>query len=182
MLADLRGFTYIAEQLSPEDVLAIINNFLAEMTKILLRHNGTIDEFIGDAILAMFGAPVEREDHAGRAVACAVEMQKRLREFNRLRQMRNDPPIQIGIGINTGELVSGNVGSPGRYNYTVHGDAVNVAARLEQVNKELGTTLLLITHNAAIGAMAHRVLRMRSGRITEIEENARCARAAELEW
>ncbi len=131
MMADLRGFTYIAEQLEPEDVLAIINNFLAEMTKILLRHNGTIDEFIGDAILAVFGAPVPRFDDARRAVACAIEMQLAMGEVNRWNLARGLPEVGMGIGIHTGEVVVGNIGSERRTKYGVVGRNVNLTSRIE---------------------------------------------------
>ena len=131
MMADLRGFTYIAEQLEPEDVLAIINKFLAEMTKILLRHNGTIDEFIGDAILAVFGAPVPRHDDARRAVACAIEMQLAMAEVNRWNRARGLPEVGMGIGIHTGEVVVGNIGSERRTKYGVVGRNVNLTSRIE---------------------------------------------------
>lgn len=131
MMADLRGFTYIAEQLEPEQVLAIINNFLARMTKILLSRNGTIDEFLGDAILAVFGAPAHRADDARRAVACAIEMQQAMTEVNRWNRSRELPEVGMGIGIHTGEVVVGNIGSERRTKYGVVGRAVNLTSRIE---------------------------------------------------
>ncbi len=131
MMTDLRGFTAITEQLPAESVVAMINNYLEIMTEIILRYQGTIDEFIGDAILAIFGAPIERHDDAQRAVACALEMQLAMREVNQRNQVAGYPEVEMGIGINTGELVVGNVGSNKRTKYGVVGRNVNLASRIE---------------------------------------------------
>lgn len=130
MFTDIRGFTSMSEKMDAQSVISMLNEYFEEMVDVLFNHQGTLDKFVGDEIMALFGAPVLTPEDPINAVACAVEMQKRLREFNRLRQMRNDPPIQIGIGINTGEAVFGALGSTKTMQYTAVGDTVNVASRL----------------------------------------------------
>jgi adenylate cyclase len=130
MFTDIRGFTSMSEKMDAQAVIAMLNEYFEEMVDVLFNHQGTLDKYVGDEIMALFGAPVLLPEDPINAVACAVEMQKRLREFNRLRQMRNDAPIQIGIGINTGEAVFGALGSTKTMQYTVVGDTVNVASRL----------------------------------------------------
>jgi len=130
MFTDIRGFTSMSEKMDAQSVISMLNEYFEEMVDVLFNHEGTLDKYVGDEIMAIFGAPVLTSDDPVNAVACAVEMQKRLREFNRLRQMRNDPPIQIGIGINTGEAVFGALGSSKTMQYTVVGDTVNLASRL----------------------------------------------------
>jgi adenylate cyclase len=132
MMTDIRGFTATSERLAPPQILAMLNNYLELMTGVLLRWNGTIDEIIGDAILAVFGAPLQRPDDAARAVACAVEMQLAMQQVNEWNHDRGFPPMQMGIGINFGEVVVGNIGSQRRVKYGVVGRNVNVAARIEQ--------------------------------------------------
>lgn len=131
MMSDLRGFTSIAERLSPEDVVAVINNYLEVMTGVIMKYNGTIDEFIGDAILALFGAPVKREDDAVRAVACAVEMQTAMEAVNKRNREAGYPEVSMGIGINTGNVVVGNIGCSKRTKYGVVGKNVNLTSRIE---------------------------------------------------
>jgi adenylate cyclase len=131
MMADLRGFTSLGERLAPEKVLAIINNYLRVMTDILIKYNGTIDEFIGDAILAIFGAPVQRENDAKRAVACALEMQLAMSMVNDWNRREGYPNVAMGIGINSGEAVVGNIGSEKRSKYGIVGRNVNLASRIE---------------------------------------------------
>ncbi len=130
MFTDIRGFTSMSEKMDAQSVISMLNEYFEEMVDVLFKHQGTLDKYVGDEIMALFGAPVLTPEDPVNAVACAVEMMKRLREFNRLRQMRNDPPIQIGIGINTGEAVFGALGSSKTMQYTVVGDTVNVASRL----------------------------------------------------
>jgi adenylate cyclase len=131
MMSDLRGFTSLAERLPAETVLAIINNYLSVMTDILLKYNGTIDEFIGDAILAIFGAPIQRHDDAKRAVACAIEMQLAMEKVNAWNHKQGYPEVAMGIGINTGEAVVGNIGSEKRVKYGIVGRNVNLTSRIE---------------------------------------------------
>jgi len=131
MMADLRGFTSLSERLPPETVLSIINNYLRVMTDVLFRYNATIDEFIGDAILAVFGAPVVRPDDIQRAVACAVEMQLSMEKVNGWNREQGYPDIAMGIGLNTGEVIVGNIGSERRAKYGIVGQHVNLTGRIE---------------------------------------------------
>jgi adenylate cyclase len=131
MMTDLRGFTSMAERLAPEQVVSVINNFLGLMTEVIVKHQGTIDEFIGDAILVIFGAPIQRPDDALRAVACAVEMQLTMEEVNRRNREAGMPEVEMGIGLNTGEVVVGNIGSAKRAKYGVVGSNVNLTSRIE---------------------------------------------------
>jgi len=131
LLADIRGFTNLSSHLEPEKVVTLVNNFLSEMTRVIISHGGTIDEFIGDAILALFGAPRAMEDHAEKAVACALEMQQTMQAVNELNHQSGLPELATGIGINTGEVIVGNIGSEQRAKYGVVGHNVNFAARIE---------------------------------------------------
>ncbi|MDD3146037.1 MAG: adenylate/guanylate cyclase domain-containing protein [Candidatus Riflebacteria bacterium] len=131
MMTDLRGFTAIGETLKPEKVVAIINNFLGIMTGIIHKYQGTIDEFIGDAILAIFGAPVSYPDDSERAIACAIEMQLAMKTVNQINREAGLPDVHMGIGLNTGEVVVGNIGSELRAKYGVVGRHVNLTSRVE---------------------------------------------------
>ena len=131
LFADIRGFTNLSSQLPPERVVTLVNHFLAEMTAVIQRYGGTIDEFIGDAILALFGAPRAYDDHAEKAVACAIEMQHAMVRVNRRNAELGLPAVATGIGLNTGEVVVGNIGSEKRAKYGVVGHHVNFAARVE---------------------------------------------------
>jgi len=131
MMSDLRGFTSIGERLPPEDVLTIINIYLKSMTDIILKYEGTIDEFIGDAILVIFGAPLLKKNDAKRAVACAIEMQQSMSTVNQKNTESGYPEVSMGIGINTGEVVVGNIGSEKRSKYGVIGSNVNLTSRIE---------------------------------------------------
>jgi len=131
MMADLRGFTSIGERLPPETVVKMINIFLGRMTEVIQDYQGTIDEFIGDAILAIFGAPVLRDDDALRAVRCAVDMQLAMQDVNRQFVQAGFPAVEMGIGLNTGEVIVGNIGSSKRTKYGVVGRVVNTASRIE---------------------------------------------------
>ena len=130
-MADLRGFTSLSERLAAEEVVAMINIYLETMTEIIQKYQGTIDEFIGDGILVIFGAPVLRPDDPQRAVACAVEMQLAMTSVNDRNRRAGYPEVALGIGINTGEVVIGNIGSKKRIKYAVVGRAVNLTARIE---------------------------------------------------
>lgn len=131
LMSDLRGFSMISEKLAPELVVEILNTYLGKMAEVISKHSGTIDEFIGDAILAIFGAPFLGEDDATRAVACAVEMQCKMTEVNQELSLRGLPTLEMGIGINTGEVVVGNIGSQTRAKYGVVGSNVNLTGRIE---------------------------------------------------
>jgi len=131
LMCDLRGFSSISEQLPPEKVVEILNIFLGKMTEIINDYQGTIDEFIGDAILVIFGAPIQRSDDARRAVACAIAMQLKMADVNTEIQRLELPKIAMGIGINTGDVVVGNIGSHARAKYAVVGSNVNLTSRIE---------------------------------------------------
>ena len=131
LMSDLRGFTQVADRIPPDRVVKLLNNYLGTMADLLLSFQGTIDEFIGDAILAIFGAPVQREDDALRAVACAVEMQKAMERVNEFNRREGLPSVEMGIAIHTGEVVVGNIGSDKRAKYGVVGSPVNLTARIE---------------------------------------------------
>jgi adenylate cyclase len=141
MFTDLAGFTSMAEGIAPEQVTRILNEHLTRMTAIILRHGGTIDKFIGDAVMAFWGAPLGDRDHALHAVQAAIEMQA---EMERWRREPSGPPeLYMRVGINTGPMVVGNLGSKDRFDYTVIGDAVNLASRLESANRIYGSEILL---------------------------------------
>ena len=131
LMSDLRGFTQLADRIPPDRVVRLLNNYLGTMVDVLLSFQGTIDEFIGDAILAIFGAPVQREDDALRAVACAVEMQRAMERVNDFNRREGLPVVEMGIAIHTGEVVVGNIGSDKRAKYGVVGSPVNLTARIE---------------------------------------------------
>ena len=131
LVADLRGFTSIAESLEPRKVLELINRFLQRMTDIIMRHQGTIDEFTGDGILVFFGAPRLLEDHSARAVVCALEMQEAMTLLNSENVRLGFPELGMGIGINRGELIIGNIGSEKRKKYGAVGSPINIAFRIE---------------------------------------------------
>ncbi|MEO5340060.1 MAG: adenylate/guanylate cyclase domain-containing protein [Magnetococcus sp. MYC-9] len=131
VMSDLRGFTAISETLPPETVVTIINQYLETMTEIIFKYKGTISNFMGDGIMILFGAPISREDDAQRAVACALEMQRAMPGINARNLEQGYPELKMGIGIHTGTVVAGNIGSQKRSQYTVMGKAVNLAARIE---------------------------------------------------
>ena len=131
MMTDLRGFTSLSERLAPERVVAILNRYLATMVTVIKQYHGTIDDFIGDAIFVIFGAPVWQEDDAERTVACAVAMQLAMASMNEQNRQEDLPELEMGIGIHTGQVVAGNIGSPERMKYDVIGNHVNLTSRIE---------------------------------------------------
>jgi len=131
LLSDLRGFTPLTEDLAPERVLELLNSYLGSMADVILAHQGTVDEFVGDAILAIFGAPLTRADDARRAVACAIDMQAALVGLNQHNEAAGLPRLEMGIALHTGEVIVGNIGSERRTKYGVVGSAVNHAGRIE---------------------------------------------------
>ena len=131
LMSDLRGYTRFAEQGDPEEVMGVLNEYLGRMADIIIEYGGTINEFIGDAVFAVFGAPLPHPDHAERAAASALAMQRAMVDINRRYVERGRPRFEMGIGVNTGEAVVGNIGSEQRAKYAVVGSAVNLAARVE---------------------------------------------------
>ena len=141
--SDLQGFTSLSEQMEPEELVSLLNHYLTEMSEIILKNRGTIDKFEGDAIMAFFGAPLDYPDHAQSACLSALEMQTRLEELNKSWEEKGLPRLIVRIGINTGYALVGNMGSEKRMDYTVIGDEVNLASRLEGANKSYGTKIML---------------------------------------
>lgn len=141
--SDIQGFSTISEQLSPQKLVELLNEFLTEMTDIILDYKGTVDKFEGDAIIAMFGAPNILENHAEAACSASIEMQKRLVELRKSLRLRGMPELKMRIGLCSGKAVVGNMGSKHRMDYTMMGDTVNTAARLEGANKIYGTYTLV---------------------------------------
>lgn len=131
MFTDLRGFSTICEDVSPPKVVEILNDYLKEMSRIVSKYSGTINELMGDGLLLLFGAPIERPDDADRAIACALEMQAAMDGVNANNRAKGLPELEMGIGINTGNVIVGNVGSDIKVKYTVVGSNVNLAARVE---------------------------------------------------
>jgi adenylate cyclase len=130
LFADIRGFTSMSENMVAGDVLQMLNEYFEVMVEIAFKHEGTVDKFVGDEIMVLWGAPVNHDDDAQRAVSAAIDMQTALIEFNKHRIEEGQQPIQIGIGVNTGELVAGYIGSTRTMSYSVIGDTVNTGSRL----------------------------------------------------
>ena len=143
LFSDIRGFTDFSEKLPPAELAEVLNAYLSTMTRIVQQQRGTIDKYIGDAIMAFWNAPVDLSDHASRAVQTALEMQAALPQLNREFAARNWPQVKIGIGVNTGRMSVGNMGSAFRMSYTVMGDAVNLGSRLEGITKQYGVGILV---------------------------------------
>jgi adenylate cyclase len=143
MFSDIRGFTSIAEGLDAQVLADLLNGYLTEMTRILFRYQGTLDKYIGDALMAFWGAPFDEPGHARRACNGVLAMMARLKELQQEWKAQGRPVLEIGIGLNTGTASVGNMGSLLRHGYTAIGDAVNLASRLEGLNKEYGTRILL---------------------------------------
>jgi adenylate cyclase len=161
LFSDLRNFTALSENLPPRELLALLNRYLDRMSAIVEKHGGVIDKYIGDAIMALFGAPVALDGAAARAIAAAREMKVALADLNRELAAEGKPPLALGIGINTGRVVAGNMGSHTRMNYTVIGDGVNLAARLESLTKDEKFDARIIV-SAATAAAANATHQLRA--------------------
>jgi adenylate cyclase len=163
MFSDVRGFTTISESLKPEDLAEYINGYLTAMSLIIQNHRGTLDKYIGDAIMAFWGAPVPEASHAQLAVETAMEMQIELVKLNASYKARGWPDMQIGIGVSTGEMSVGDMGSKIRKAYTVMGDAVNLGSRLEGVTKKYGVGIIVsdATRKAVKGIVFRELDRIR---------------------
>ena len=143
LFSDIRGFTTLSEKTDPEQLVTLLNEYLSPMTEIVMRNQGTLDKFIGDAVMAIYGAPVIQQNQSVLACKSAVEMIEKLKEINTVWAENKLPNIDIGIGINTGEAVVGNMGADIRFDYTAIGDTVNLAARLEGQTKFYGVNIIV---------------------------------------
>jgi adenylate cyclase len=162
MMADLRGFTSLSERLAPERVVAVLNRYLTTMVTIIKQYQGTIDEFIGDAVFVLFGAPVWQEDDAQRAVACAVQMQLAMASVNEQNKQEDLPEVEMGIGVHTGQVVVGNIGSSERMKYGVVGSHVNLTSRIQSYTTG-GQILISETTRKEVGPI------LRAGKQMEVK-------------
>jgi adenylate cyclase len=171
--SDIEGFTSVAEQLSPREVVQELNEYFGIATDVVLDHRAMVDKFIGDAIMAVFGAPVRHEDHAAQACLAALEMNRVLSEHYSNSEDSERPPFRSRIGIHTGRIVVGNIGTERRVDYTAIGDAVNVAARLEAANKQYGTRVLVSDSTYKLAKEAIEVRELDLLRVTGKDEPIR---------
>jgi adenylate cyclase len=164
LMSDLRGFSELSERLGPAATISLLNAYLAKMTPVIIQHGGTINEFIGDAIFVLFGAPFGRSDDVERAVRCAEAMQQALGEFNAESRQRGLPELSMGIGLHIGAVVAGNIGSPDRVKYGVVGPAVNLVARIQALTLG-GEVLLSDTLHARVAS----AVRVAPGRVEHVK-------------
>lgn len=148
LFSDLRGFTSLSEGLSPEKLVEVLNTYLNEMTNIVFEEGGVLDKYIGDAVMAFWNAPFDQPDHVIRATRCAIRMRDRLKAMNEEGAFPKGIELKVGVGVNTGDMVVGNIGAEMRYDYTVIGDSVNLASRTESLCKEYGV-MIIVTQNTA---------------------------------
>jgi adenylate cyclase len=175
LFSDIRGFTTFSETRDPEEVLEILNRYHGEMTDAVMAHGGTLISFMGDGIMAVFGAPIEQPDHADRAFTTAKEMlEVRLPAVNEWMRERNvGAEFQIGIGLNSGPVMAGNLGSQRRLEYTTIGDTVNTAARLEGMTKGSG-------HSLFVADSTRELLSERDGELSYVDSMPVRGRAEEI--
>ncbi len=143
LFCDVRDSTKLCKEVSPQVMLGLLNEFFQEMSEVVFEHEGTVDKFIGDAVMVLFGAPVPQADHAQRAVGAALEMSRRMEQLGEKLRAEGRPLLRCGISISSGPMIVGNMGSERRMDFSVLGDAVNMASRFEGLNKRWGTTILI---------------------------------------
>jgi adenylate cyclase len=143
LFSDLRGFTTLSEGLTPEQLVDVLNTYLNEMTNIVFEEGGVLDKYIGDAVMAFWNAPLDQADHAARATRTAIRMRDKLEQMNRDGVFPKGIELKVGVGVNTGDMVVGNIGADVRYDYTVIGDSVNLASRTESLCKEYGVQIII---------------------------------------
>ena len=149
LFSDIRGFTTISESMSPEKLIILLNRYFTPMTKCVLENKGMLDKYIGDAVMAFFNAPVDVKEHADAACVCAISMIEKLNALNKELKIEEIPEIHIGIGLNTAEVIVGNIGSDDKKEYTVIGDGVNLASRVENLTKVYGVSILITEFTVA---------------------------------
>jgi adenylate cyclase len=142
LFSDIAGFTTFSEKLPPEELVLVLNEYLSAMTEIVFNNDGTLDKYEGDAVMAFWGAPIELDNNALHACTAALEMQEKLVHIREKWSAEGKPNVQVRIGLNTGEMVVGNMGGTGKFDYTVIGDSVNLGSRLEGANKQYGTYIM----------------------------------------
>ena len=150
LFADIRSYTTLTEQLAPEEVVVLLNRYFETMVDVIFAHRGTLDKFIGDAIMAVFGSPIPQDDHAQRAIATALGMQQQLLHFNQQQTNQGLPTVQIGIGINSDDVITGNIGSSKRMEFTAIGDGVNLTSRIESATKYYGCSIIISENTYAL--------------------------------
>jgi adenylate cyclase len=143
LFSDIRGFTTLSETLPPQQVLALLDDYFGHMTQIVMAHGGMVNKFLGDGMLACWGVPDHSDDHAEQAMRAALDMRTKLVELNAWREQHGEPPLRIGIGLHTGVVAAGMLGGTQQHEYTIIGDAVNVASRVEGLTKTLGVDILV---------------------------------------
>jgi adenylate cyclase len=143
LFSDIRGFTSVTERGDPEELVAQLNEYFTRMVAIVFKHQGTVDKFVGDMVMALFSAPLDDPDHAQHAVEAAVEMVRELGALNRAWVARGMAQLDIGVGVNSGDMIAGNIGSSAIMSYTVIGDNVNLGSRLESLNKDYKTRIII---------------------------------------
>jgi adenylate cyclase len=149
LFSDIRGFTSVSEKLTPEELVHLLNEYLTVMTDIVFKYDGLLDKYMGDAIMAVYGAPLDQPDHPVRACRTALDMMEELKKLQQKWSDEGRPVLHIGVGINSGDMVVGNMGSQMRFDYTVMGDSVNLGSRLEGINKEYGTNIVISEYTYA---------------------------------
>jgi adenylate cyclase len=177
LFSDVRNFTPIAERLNPEELVELLNVYLSDMTDIVFAHDGMLDKYIGDGVMAVWGAPIAQSDHAARACRAALAMVDALGDLNTRCAARGWPPLHIRIGLNSGPMVFGNMGSAGHLSLTVMGDNVNLGARLEGINKLYGTTIIA---SEATATLAADVITVRELDLVRVKGKAQTSRIFEV--
>ena len=143
LFVDIRNFTQISEELTPQEVTSILNEYFSTISPVITKYNGIVNKYMGDGLLAIFGEPIKDDDHAMNAIRCGIEISEKVKFLREKLLSEGKPKISIGIGINTGEVFAGNIGTEERLEYTVIGDNVNLAYRIEAYNQLLKTQFLI---------------------------------------